>query len=71
MTTIKTASPRISHDWTCFGKRPGGFGVFSSMGSFIVSLPSVGYWRGYGRRKNVIFFLPMARYPESRTFGTM
>ena len=32
MTTIKKARPIISHDWTFFGSRPGGFGAFSLNG---------------------------------------
>src|SRR5580698_3109018 len=40
--TIPKAMLTRSQDWTFFGKRPGGFGFFSVMGSFMVSLSLCG-----------------------------
>jgi hypothetical protein len=66
MLTIRMARPMISQDWTFLGKRPGGFGVFSWMDSFMAAP-----YCAVVVRVKVSFFLPTVRYPLSKTFGTM
>src|SRR6202162_5536141 len=61
MATMRNASPMRSQDWTFFGRRPCGFGVFfCTCAGWFDSLMVVPQFAATRRAKG-IFFLPMAR----------
>src|ERR1700747_736926 len=62
MTIMSSAMPTITHDWTFFGSKPGGFGALSLIGSFIGSPShSLSYSAPQPRFVKEIFFFPTAR----------